>query len=206
MLKSITSNALKALQKLKLKPEIPTSSVGVNLDEDNNKSKKRNKNMVLPLYEQTIDNKIIPLGTFKTIYQQTLHGLNSIYHYFYKQPSSISLQMDRLTKSPFDVKKIVIIGIHGWFPSKIFNPVIGEPVGTSEYISNKMYLAVFRYFKERLGVSLKEDDVQVINLECQGKVEDRVESHYQQLMDPQSNWSKTLRDADMIIITAHSQG
>ena len=99
------------------------------------------------------------------------------------------------------MSKVVIIGVHGWFPLKIFNRVIGEPIGTSHLFASKMQKAVLSHF-DFIGQPLHHDNVTMIPIEGEGRVLDRVETLFNQLVAHKEKIS----DADMIIFSAHSQG
>ncbi|WVW87153.1 hypothetical protein I302_109210 [Kwoniella bestiolae CBS 10118] len=93
------------------------------------------------------------------------------------------------------VKRVVVIGVHGWFPAKMLNSVIGEPTGTSVKFANMMGQAVQQFFHEK-GV----DDIRLtlMPLEGEGTIESRVDSN--------PAWINDLRRADAIFFAAHSQG
>lgn len=103
------------------------------------------------------------------------------------------------------IKKILIIGVHGFFPTRIIRPIIGAPKGTSLKFANEAERAVLRYCKEN---GLIEDgnpnhiSIQKIALEKEGKIFDRVGFFTEVLM----KWRQELNDADFIFIAAHSQG
>ncbi|KAJ1988738.1 hypothetical protein H4R33_002324 [Dimargaris cristalligena] len=47
------------------------------------------------------------------------------------------------------MKNVVIIGVHGWFPMKFLNKIIGEPTGTSSKFCEKMYEGLITYLKDK---------------------------------------------------------
>lgn len=106
---------------------------------------------------------------------------------------------------PVKIKKILIIGVHGFFPTRIVRPLIGAPKGTSLKFATEAEKAVIRYCVEN---NLIDSDgtnnvsVQKIALEKEGKIFDRVEF----FLDILSKWKQELCDADFIFIAAHSQG
>jgi len=71
-----------------------------------------------------------------------------------------------------NVKRVVVVGVHGWFPAKIVNSVIGEPTGTSSKFANMMGQAVKKFFDDK-GI----DDIRLtlIPLEGEGTIEHRVD-------------------------------
>ncbi|KAJ3313950.1 hypothetical protein HDV04_001256 [Boothiomyces sp. JEL0838] len=82
---------------------------------------------------------------------------------------------------------------------KIQEP-IGEPVGTSDYFIDKMQQATIKYFRERNGIQI--EDLSLISLSGEGKIEDRVDSLYSQL----NNYMDKIQEADLVLFVAHSQG
>lgn len=103
----------------------------------------------------------------------------------------------RTQKIP-DIKKAVVIGVHGFFPAKVVRTFLGEPTGTSVRFANMGAEAVERWAKKH------DMDVEIerIALEGEGKVLQRVDNLYKILM----NWIDHVRDADIIFFCAHSQG
>ncbi|KAJ2993015.1 hypothetical protein HDV02_002709 [Globomyces sp. JEL0801] len=179
-------------------------------DLDGKRRKRIKMNMVLPSYEEELlpDNSIERQSHARSYYQRFLHTIQSWYHFLggTVEAKGISLEIDRLTKTPYDIEKVVIIGVHGWFPNKIFNPVIGEPVGTSAYFANKMEKALSGYFRDRHGIHLLPEDVEVIPLEGEGTIEERLHNLYNLLVDPSKDWKQKVIDADLVVLSAHSQG
>lgn len=97
------------------------------------------------------------------------------------------------------VKKVVVIGVHGFFPMKMLRSIIGEPTGTSMKFANEAGLA-FKRWGQRAGADNIE--IEKIALEGEGKVFSRVEGLYTLLM----NWLHHIKNADCVFFAAHSQG
>lgn len=96
------------------------------------------------------------------------------------------------------IKKVLIIGVHGFFPTRMIRPLIGEPTGTSIKFANEAEKAVWRWAKkEKLDIS-----VQKLALEKEGKIFERVEFFYEVM----KKWKKDVDSADYIYFAAHSQG
>lgn len=103
------------------------------------------------------------------------------------------------------IKKILIIGVHGFFPTKMIRPLIGAPKGTSLKFANEAEKAMIRYCIENKLISendTKDLSIQKIALEKEGKIFDRVEFFTEIL----TKWESELNKADCIFIAAHSQG
>ncbi|KAJ3217319.1 hypothetical protein HDU67_008121 [Dinochytrium kinnereticum] len=116
-----------------------------------------------------------------------------------------------------EVKKVVILALHGWFPQKWLQSVItGPPHGTSPRFLHNATRAVKRYFKDRYGRDLLDSDITSIPLEKEGMIEERAKAHFQQIVgtsksleegeEMESGWVRALRDADLIMVVSHSQG
>ncbi|KAJ3260664.1 hypothetical protein HK103_000296 [Boothiomyces macroporosus] len=82
----------------------------------------------------------------------------------------------------------------------MFNRIVGEPVGTSDYFIDKMQQATIKYFRERNGIQI--EDLSLISLNGEGKIEDRVDLLYSQL----NNYMDKIQEADLVLFVAHSQG
>lgn len=102
------------------------------------------------------------------------------------------------------IKKILIIGVHGFFPTKMIRPIIGHPKGTSLKFANEAEKAIIRYCVENNLIHENSSDVSIqkIALEKEGKIFDRVQFFTEVL----HNWTTEINDADFIFIASHSQG
>ncbi|KAG0125858.1 hypothetical protein HOY82DRAFT_492289 [Tuber indicum] len=103
-----------------------------------------------------------------------------------------------LTPTPPRIKKAVAIGVHGFFPMRLVRTVLGEPTGTSIRFANSAAAAIKRW-AEKNGV---EVEIEKIALEGEGKVGDRVEMLWKLL----ANWMDHVKNADFVLMAAHSQG
>ncbi|PWN38043.1 uncharacterized protein FA14DRAFT_109784, partial [Meira miltonrushii] len=103
-----------------------------------------------------------------------------------------------------DVRKVTIIGIHGWFSQGPIRNLFGEPTGTSTKFASMMTDAVRKHFAEA-GYDLQDDQITVIALEADGLVSDRVDKSFASLLS-NPKWVKDLLDSDAIFVAAHSQG
>lgn len=103
------------------------------------------------------------------------------------------------------IKKILIIGVHGFFPTKMIRPLIGAPKGTSLKFANEAEKALIRYCIENGLITEDEScnvSIQKIALEKEGKIFDRVEFFTEIL----TSWQTELNEADFIFVASHSQG
>lgn len=98
-------------------------------------------------------------------------------------------------------KKISIIGLHGWFPTKMLQTVIGSPRGTSEKLCNMMNDVMKEYLS---SISSSTSKIIKMPLEGNGLIGERVDIHYKTLLD--KNYIEDLKSSDTIIFTVHSQG
>lgn len=104
----------------------------------------------------------------------------------------------RTSSPPKSIKKVLIIGVHGFFPTKVIRPLIGEPTGTSIKFANEAEKAVWRW-ANREGIPIT---VQKIALEREGRIFSRVEFFYEVL----KKWQEDIASADYVYFAAHSQG
>lgn len=103
------------------------------------------------------------------------------------------------------IKKILIIGVHGFFPTRMIRPLIGAPKGTSLKFANEAEKAIIRYCVDNGLLNSKDTSsmsIQKIALEKEGKIFDRVAFFLEIL----TKWEKELNEADFVFIAAHSQG
>jgi hypothetical protein len=104
----------------------------------------------------------------------------------------------RIPSPQKSIKKVLIIGVHGFFPTKVLRPLIGEPTGTSIKFANEAEKAVWRWAKrEKISIT-----VQKIALEREGRIFNRAEFFY----DVLKKWQQDVESADYIYFAAHSQG
>ncbi|KAI0049079.1 hypothetical protein FA95DRAFT_966276 [Auriscalpium vulgare] len=99
-------------------------------------------------------------------------------------------------------KRVVVIGIHGWFPGAVMRTVLGEPTGTSSKFVNMMCQAL-EVFQDQHGVRF--DKITQIPLEGEGTIKSRVDKLYDNLTGRQ-DWMDDLRASDAILVATHSQG
>ena len=101
-------------------------------------------------------------------------------------------------EEPTIFKRVLIIGVHGFFPTKMIRPIIGEPTGTSMKFAQVGETAVLSWAKENnLNI-----EIQKIALEKEGKIFDRVEFFF----DILKNSANDIKKADFIFVCSHSQG
>lgn len=103
------------------------------------------------------------------------------------------------------VKRILVIGVHGFFPNKMIRPIIGNPTGTSLKFANEAEKAIIRYCVENDMMSendARDMSIRKIALEKEGKIFDRTSFFLEVL----TKWQLELNEADCIFFAAHSQG
>jgi hypothetical protein len=103
-----------------------------------------------------------------------------------------------ITPNPPRIKKALAIGIHGFFPSPIFQAVLGQPTGTSIRFANCAAQAIKSWTEEH-GY---ECEIEKIALEGEGFIADRVDTLWKLLL----NWIEHIRQADFVLVACHSQG
>uniref|UniRef100_A0A0K3CFB2 FGENESH: predicted gene_8.110 protein n=1 Tax=Rhodotorula toruloides TaxID=5286 RepID=A0A0K3CFB2_RHOTO len=133
--------------------------------------------------------------------------------------------LDVMSEGPMlsKVKRVVTIGVHGWFTSNNMcarshtslaprlltssadhriKSLMGEQTGTSVKFATMMHDAVHSYLESH---DVSSFNIQAIALEGQGEVEDRVNKLYSQLVG-REEWLKAIKMADAVFVATHSQG
>jgi hypothetical protein len=106
-----------------------------------------------------------------------------------------------ISRIPHRVKKAIAIGIHGFFPAAVFNRVIGQPTGTSIRFASYAAAAIKQWCQEHQP-DVKDVRIEKVALEGEGNISERVTTLWKLLL----NWLSHLRQADFILVAAHSQG
>lgn len=101
-------------------------------------------------------------------------------------------------------RKIVVIGVHGWYAQSILKNVIGAPIGTSDKFATMMAESIRRKYAEA-GVHLGSEDIATIAMQHDGCVLERADAFYDGILQ-NSDWVTALRNAEAIFVAAHSQG
>ncbi|CAG8584643.1 9812_t:CDS:2 [Cetraspora pellucida] len=159
--------------------------------------------IVLPKFDEFVINK--PVKHPDAPVQKALHAINS-YLFPPDKPIDGSLPkwLDEITRSTIDVKRIAIIGVHGWFPAKLLRVVVGEPTGTSPKFCDMMAKAVLGYLSQH-NISLPSDAITCIPLEGEGTIETREQLLHKNLLYNKT-WCEALTLADVVFVATHSQG
>ncbi|KAA1066550.1 hypothetical protein PGT21_033503 [Puccinia graminis f. sp. tritici] len=118
------------------------------------------------------------------------------------------LRVDRVGKLR-KLRRVAVIGIHGWFPGPWLESVLGKPTGTSTKFASMMDDALRKYLQENLpdhadGL-INPDFTTMIPLEGDGKVDDRVQLLFKEL-NKRPHWIQAIQSADAIFVVSHSQG
>jgi len=102
------------------------------------------------------------------------------------------------------VKKVVVIGVHGWNAQSVLKNVMGPTFGTSAHFAEKMAESVRSHFQE-LQVPLDDDAITNVAVQYDGRVGARTEHYFESIVNTPA-WSEALREADAVFVAAHSQG
>lgn len=108
------------------------------------------------------------------------------------------------TRVPHKISKVVIIGVHGFFPMRVIRSILGEPTGTSAKFANEAGAAFDRWARTHnlFSAAAQQLEITKIPLEGEGKVLDRVNDLYTILL----GWVVQIKQADCVFFAAHSQG
>ncbi|ORX37521.1 hypothetical protein BD324DRAFT_622237 [Kockovaella imperatae] len=179
-------------------------------------------NLVIPSFDTTFSRpprSLPPLQPQSVITSTTWRALGAVSNYVYGESgghidprgsrAGRRVGNDLPRRLPSDegwrnVKRIVIVGVHGWFPAKMLNSVIGEPTGTSVKFASMMNQAVVEFFKAR-GENVEGLRITQMPLEGEGTIEHRVDRLYKAYLSNPA-YINDLRRADAIFFAAHSQG
>jgi len=164
--------------------------------EQDKKAATSSKKTKLPL----IPNKVVPVFESLPYYSTTASLINNFNNFKYTLGFDVEnpKHLYRVSNNSQNIKRVLIIGVHGFFPTKVLRPLIGEPTGTSIKFAKEAEKAVLRWAKrENMEIT-----IQKIALEKEGKIFDRVEFFYQVM----KKWEKDIQNADFIYIASHSQG
>ncbi|EGX53812.1 hypothetical protein AOL_s00004g471 [Orbilia oligospora ATCC 24927] len=124
--------------------------------------------------------------------------LSSAVNRFWSAPKVVSRTHLSIVPTLPRIRKAVAIGVHGFFPMKILQRVLGEPTGTSVRFANEGAAAIQRW-ADKHNISV---DIEKIALEGEGRVSDRVEVLWKLL----ENKLDVIEAADFILVCCHSQG
>lgn len=149
---------------------------------------KKRQNMIVPSFEETIPEA--------SPYTTVSHGFKRAKAWLgYEEPGEDHLYRKQRSTQ---FKRVLLIGVHGFFPNKMLRPLLGEPTGTSVKFCQVADKAVRSWAKENDTVV----EIQKIALEKEGKIFDRVDYFYDLL----KKHADAIKEADFIFVCAHSQG
>lgn len=176
---------------------VKKSTTNENMDKtDTNKNEILNDiddqkpNIVVPNFE------ILPKQSIWTKVSNILGKNSNPPKYLYRiNPNENFLGMSNGETRP---TKVLLVGVHGFFPTKVLRTFIGEPTGTSARFIRKAEKVVLNYFNEK-NVSV---EISKIALEKEGEILERVDFFYEVM----KKWSKEINDADFVYFVTHSQG
>ncbi|KAJ1534226.1 hypothetical protein HK096_004149 [Nowakowskiella sp. JEL0078] len=106
---------------------------------------------------------------------------DKVIHRYRTRNKRSSLNRSLSDLSVREIENVAVVGIHGWFPQKWLQPITGPPKGVSPKFSYHAHKAVRKYFLLNFGIVLGPGAVSPISLEFEGRVEERVQHHFQQL-------------------------
>ena len=155
------------------------------LDVSNNNVLSMDKTEVIP------NINILPIETPFEKIKNAMTGENEI--------TNNHLYLKKNVSSP--PKKIVIIGVHGFFPHPNIRKLIGNPTGTSHRFIQEAEKSIREYYDK----TDNELEIFSIALEKEGKVFERVDHFYDIICENETYLNK-INQADLIYFVAHSQG
>jgi len=158
-------------------------------------NERRPPNVVLPQVQATFV-KAEPV-TYKG--QLWSLGRSAVVRAVSRRASLSNPQHVNLQSTPIQLKKAVVIGVHGFFPTlPMWRKVFGPPTGTSVRFAHGAAAAVEAWTKAQ-GYSC---DIEKVALEGEGMIADRLENLWKLL----SSSLTLIGKADLVVIASHSQG
>ncbi|KAK4058530.1 hypothetical protein OIO90_000692 [Microbotryomycetes sp. JL221] len=175
------------------------------------------ENLVLPTFTDTFER---PPRSFPPQKSKLTRAVSAMSAYFFQQlPPSSATELKRPKEDPAArlpkalnvvdeaprldrTKRVVTIGVHGWFPTPKVKFLLGEPTGTSVKFASMMHDAVQTYLESK---DVSSFNIQAIALEGHGQIEERVNKLYDQLIS-RDEWVQALKMADVVFLATHSQG
>ena len=110
-------------------------------------------------------------------------------------------------------RKVVLVGLHGWFPNRLLHHVIGDPRRTSDRIVGMLETAVRQASDPFPPLIEGPAAIYKFPLHGDGTIEERLEKHFAELGRVAEAYTEEglsslehLRTADTIVLGAHSQG
>ncbi|VEU21724.1 DEKNAAC102261 [Brettanomyces naardenensis] len=145
-------------------------------------------NLIVPSFKETLP----PSTTFSSIVSGFKRAKVVLGY-----PGQRQLHLFR-RQAPIKFKRVLVIGVHGFFPNRVLRPILGEPTGTSMKFAQVAERAILSWARDN---DLKVE-IQKIALEKEGKIFDRVDFFY----DILKRSAEDIKQADFIFVCAHSQG
>lgn len=97
------------------------------------------------------------------------------------------------------IRRAISIGVHGLFPAAYLRPMVGQPTGTSLRFATLGAEAIARWTATN---GFGGCEIEKVALEGEGKIGERVDNLWKLLL----NWLDQLKQADLILVSCHSQG
>ncbi|KAK6462565.1 hypothetical protein DFJ63DRAFT_319379 [Scheffersomyces coipomensis] len=148
------------------------------------------KSQVLPSIDKNL--RTITLSTKVRLFLQDLMWKSSEKHIYRKKPRDI-------IKKRSQIKRVVVIGIHGFLPIKLVRTLIGQSTGNSIKYVSEASKCIRQWLEDKESCQV---EINTIALEGEGKIEDRV----QKLMILIENWISLLETSDFVFFVSHGQG
>lgn len=161
-------------------------------------AKKYNKPSIVPDITENFRN-ITLVTKIRLLGQHVLYHQHSSERHLYR----IGEQRVK-TRKQKQIKKIVIIGIHGFLPIKMVRTLIGQSTGSSIKFVDIASKAMKTWLKQQNERRYEEDeyDIETIALEGEGRIDERVDKLFK-LLD---NWRDVINNSDFVFMVSHSQG
>ncbi|CCE73107.1 Piso0_000126 [Millerozyma farinosa CBS 7064] len=138
---------------------------------------------------------ITTITRLRLVAEHVLYQKNSSERHIYRLPDT------KVHKRRKKIKKVVVIGIHSFLPTKFVKAIIGHPTGNASTFTDEASRAVKTWLEQNSDSDDHDFDIQTIALEGEGLISERVENSYRLL----ENWIETLNQCDFLFVASHSQ-
>lgn len=166
---------------------------------DRPKQQQKKQKTIKPNIVAPSTDECFPMYTQSQRFRSSMQRLSEYLTPGSSKASTQILYHDSLYLSaPKKIHKVVVVGVHGFFPAKMVRSILGAPRGTSLKFADEAASAVQRWADEK-GIDV---EIEKIALEGEGKVMNRVEKLYELLQ----NWISHIEEADFVFFASHSQG
>lgn len=147
--------------------------------------------VVLPKI-QSIFRTITLTTKLRLVGEAFIHGSNTSEKHLYKSTAK-HIKAKKRTRT----KKVTVIAVHSFLPSKFVKSLIGQSTGNAVSLADEALAAVARWMSQSEDCNI---DIDTIALEGQGTINSRVSKSLKLL----KNWKQEISKSDFVFVVANS--